>query len=322
MNFGKAFMSKAALALALIVPLPAGAAEWKPTDTTQMIVATGAGTAFDVMARGMSKIWEKHFGVRTVVQNMAAAGGALGLDRVATSKPDGNTLGFMSRSAFLSQMLKPTFPWKIDDVPIVLGADTPPYVVTTGSKASFKTWDDVRKAKTRVKLGIAGQISTDVAVIRDLIDRKVEVTTASFGGTNQIVTALQANDVDVWTVVASQTALDPIRAGHVRPLFVFANERYVHLPDTPTHIELGMPKEWSNVSAVRLWSAPIGTPMDVQAGVAKRMVSLLEDPEIKDWNYTNGFVEKILTGTQAKATQVSMHKILTDNMELFLKFGG
>lgn len=322
MTLGRAFIPKVALAFALIAPLSAGAAEWKPTETTQMIVASGAGTAFDVMSRGMSKIWEKHFGVRMVVQNLAAAGGALGVDRVATSKPDGNTLGFMSRSAFLSQMLKPDFPWKIDDLPIVLGADTPPYVITTSAKSAFKTWDDVRKSKTRVKIGIAGQISTDVAVIRDLIDRKVEVTTASFGGTNQIVTALQAGDVDVWTVVASQTAMDPIKAGHVRPLFVFANQRYSLLPDTPTHIELGMPAEWTNVSAVRLWFAPIGTPVEIQAGVAKRIVSLLEDPEIKDWNYSNGFVEKILSGAEAKATQVGMHKIIADNIELFNKFGG
>jgi tripartite-type tricarboxylate transporter receptor subunit TctC len=313
-----------ALALALALPLPAAAADaqWKPTEPMQIIVAAGAGTAFDVMQRGMVRIWEKHFGVRGVVQNMPAAGGSLGFDRVATSKPDGHTLGFMSRSPYLGEMLKRSFPWKVEDVPLILAADTPPYVVTTGAKSPYKTWDDVRKAKTRIKLGIAGQISTDVVVIRDLIDHGVEPTTAQMGGTNQIVTGLQAGDLDVWTVVGSQTALDPIAAGHVRPLFVLANQRYAALPDTPTHIELGMPAEWVNVSAVRLWFASIKTPQNIKQGLAQRLTALLQDPEIADWNLKNGFLEKILTGEQATATQVGMHKIIRDNYDIFQKFGG
>ena len=318
---------KTAAALALIVPLAGFAAdaraqEWKPTQTMQMIVASGAGTAYDVMARGMSKHWEKYFGVKLVVQNIAAAGGSLGFDRVATSKPDGHTIGFMSRSPYIGEMMKKSFAWNLSDVPMILGADTPPYAVATGTKSPFKAWDDVRKAKTRIKIGIAGQLATDIVVIKDLLERKVEVTSASFGGTNQIVTAIQAGDVDVWTTVASQTLLDPVKAGHVRPLFTLATTRYSELPDTPTYLELGMPEEYKNVGAIRLWFAPIGTPQAIVDETAKRMTALLDDPELKDWNKTNGFVEALMSGAAAKATQDGLYKIIKDNDDIYQKYGG
>ena len=310
-----------AAAVAFLLPLPATAADWQPPGTMNVIVATAAGGAYDVLARAMSRHWEKYFGVKAIVQNQGAAGGSLGMDRVATSKPDGLTIGFMSRAPYLGEMFTKTFVWNIDDLPIVLAIGTPPYALVTGSTSPYKTWDDVRKSKTRVRIATANQLATEVTFIRDLLDHGREVTTANLNA-SAIVTSLQANDVDIWASVASLVILDPIKGGHLRPLYTFDTQRYKPLPDVPTHIELGMPANWKDVNSSRLWFAPIGTPNDVTDSIAKRMTALLNDPEIKSWSEEQGLVDGIIPAADAKRSQAGLYKLMKDNDDIVKKYGG
>ncbi len=301
----------------------AEAKDWKPRKTMTMIVASRVGGAYDVIARAMEPLWKKHFGVSLIVKNIAGAGGSLGLDRIAKAKPDGHTIGFSSRSPYLGELLKQSFPWNPNNLPILLAGETPPYVIVTNTKSGYKTWGDVRKSKRPVKLGIATQVTTEIVVIKDLVDHKAKVITGAGMGTRAVITQLLAGDLDLWVVVSSATFGDQYKAGLVKPLFVLDTKQPRHIKKKiPNLIDLGMPKNWRNAAAVRMWYAPLGTPEHIQKALAAGLRKVVEDPKIKDWLYQKNFIHAWTTGAEARKSQKAFVKIIKDNWKLYKKYGG
>src|SRR4051794_18817516 len=64
-----------------------------PTRPVNLLVQYPAGGGVDITARITAKYAEKYLGERIVVQNIAGGSGVVGVTKVATSKPDGYTLG-------------------------------------------------------------------------------------------------------------------------------------------------------------------------------------------------------------------------------------
>jgi tripartite-type tricarboxylate transporter receptor subunit TctC len=308
-------------AAAIFMPLTAGAADWKPKGTMTAIVASGAGGAYDVLQRAMSKHWVKYFGVKVIVKNMKGAGGSLGMNRIATSKPDGQIIGFSSRSPYLGELLKRNFPWNIEDIPVIMAAKTPPYAFSVSTKSKFNSWEDLRSLKRKVRLGVASQLSTELLIVKDLVDHGRNVTTASMK-TTELIQSTIAGDLDIWNVVTSKTFMDPYKAGDIKPLVFLSEKRDSRFPNVPTHIELGMPAHWTAFQAIRMWYAPIGTPKNIISSIEARMTKLLNDPGIKGWAEKSGFVKGLISGKEAKARQVGAVAIIKKNMALYKKYGG
>jgi tripartite-type tricarboxylate transporter receptor subunit TctC len=322
MGHRKSLFLALAAGLCLLGPPQVLAADWKPSKTMTMVVTSGTGGAHDLLARAMGRIWPKYFGQKLIVLNVRAAGGALGVDQVVEAKPDGHTIGFVSTSTYMEQAIKPTFSWKVDDLSVLLAADTPPYVVVTGAKSPFKTWDDVRNAKRRVAIASTGDIIPDVPYIKDLTDRGVEVVTASFAKSAETRMAIESGDADLWSSVSSSLVMPPIREGRVRPLFVYSDRRAPHLPDVPTQAELGMPREWQSVRTLRIWFGPPKMPKEISASIQERMTKLLDDPEVKDWAKKEGLVDGLVNGADTAASLRDYHAVIEKNFHLFTKYGG
>jgi tripartite-type tricarboxylate transporter receptor subunit TctC len=260
--------------------------------------------------------------VKLIVKNLKAAGGTLGIDQVVKATPDGHTIGFMSTSAYLSESIKQNFPWKISDLPLIVSATTPPYVVVTGAKSPFKTWAEVRNAKRRVSVASSGRIISDVAYIKDLTDKGVGVVTAVFGKSAKTRLAIESGDADLWSLVSSLLVMEPITEGTVRPLFVYAEKRHPALPDVPTHVELGMPNEWKNVRSLRIFFETPGTPKKVLASIESRMTKLFNDPSIKQWANKKGLVKSLRKGADAAESLSGYYGIIRKNFKHYTKHGG
>ena len=309
------------LAAAILMPLPGAAAEWKPKGNMTVVVTSGAGAAYDVLARAMAKHWVKYFGVKAIVKNIKGAGGTLGMDRVAHSKPNGQTIGFTSRSPYLTELIKRSFPWKVEDIPVIIAATTPRYAFTVSTKSPFKTWDDIRKAKRKIRIGIASRLTTELAIISDLTKHGREVATGSMK-TAELITSVIAGDLDIWNVVTSKTFEDVWRAGDVTPLVFLSDKRDPRFPNVPTHIELGMERDWMAFQSIRMWFTAIGTPKPIIKSIGDRITKLLDDPAIKDWADKSGFVKGLIPGDEAKNAQAAAVNMIKKNWDLYKKYGG
>jgi tripartite-type tricarboxylate transporter receptor subunit TctC len=78
----------AAVAALLVATAPAMAQDW-PTRPVTMVVPFAAGGAFDVIARVFSPHLSHSLGQQVIVENVGAAAGIVGTNRVAKATPDG-----------------------------------------------------------------------------------------------------------------------------------------------------------------------------------------------------------------------------------------
>jgi len=83
------------LALALVLPSPAPPASFPERDIT-LVVPWAACGGTDTLARTLAKNAKKYFGVNLNVVNKVGGTGAVGMNSVATSNPDGYTVGVIT----------------------------------------------------------------------------------------------------------------------------------------------------------------------------------------------------------------------------------
>src|SRR5262249_9743703 len=79
----------AVLALSLS---PTAEAQTYPDKPVRIVVPYAPGGSVDLVARVLGQKLQESFGQPVVIDNRAGAGGAIGVDAVAKSKPDGYTL--------------------------------------------------------------------------------------------------------------------------------------------------------------------------------------------------------------------------------------
>jgi len=69
-----------------------------PDKPIKLIVYTGPGGAGDILSRKFTDIASKYTDATFVVENKPGAGGIVTMEYVATTKPDGYTLMYMTKS--------------------------------------------------------------------------------------------------------------------------------------------------------------------------------------------------------------------------------
>lgn len=88
-------MAFLALLVCSFAPQVSFAATW-PRKPITIVVPFAAGGSTDLAARFLGTELEKKLGVRVIIKNVAGATGSVGAAEVASSKPDGYTLGFFT----------------------------------------------------------------------------------------------------------------------------------------------------------------------------------------------------------------------------------
>jgi tripartite-type tricarboxylate transporter receptor subunit TctC len=209
--------------------------------------------------------------VPVVVETKAGAGGQVGAQVAATSKPDGYTLlshnngisGYAEVDKLFGRQPKTT---RDDFIPLArLIAD--PVLLVTNAQQPYKTLADflavAKKEPESIVYssgGLYGATHLPVALFEKATGiGKMRHLPTNGGG--PAITALLGNNAQVSTQAVSAT-LSHIKAGQLRPLVSFGATRSKALPDVPTMKELGYDMEYY------LWVgifAPKGTPAPVIA---------------------------------------------------------
>jgi tripartite-type tricarboxylate transporter receptor subunit TctC len=276
-----------AAALALAPAIAGEAQEGYPSRPITVVAPFPPGGVADLTARPVAAAMEKVLKNPVAVVNKTGAAGAVGMQFVATSKPDGYTLLLALSSISIIPEADKIFgrqpAFTVDQfAPIALiSADPTVLVVRTESpwKTAAEFIEDARKRPGQISYSSSGIYGT-LHMAMELLSHAagVKLRHIPTTGAGPALNAILGGHVDA---LASGPAviLPHIKAGKLRALAGWGDKRVAALPEVPTFRELGFPD-----AEFYIWAglfAPKGTPEPVLARLRESTRAAVAEPEFK-----------------------------------------
>jgi tripartite-type tricarboxylate transporter receptor subunit TctC len=276
-----------AVLLLLAAPLAAPAQDAYPSRPISLVAPFPPGGVADQTARPVAAAMEKVLKNPVGVVNKTGAAGAVGMQYVAASKPDGYTLLLALSSISIIPEADKIFErppaFTVDQfAPIALISADPTILVVPADKPWKTAKEFIEDAKKR-----PGQISYSSSGIYGTLHMAMELLSHSAGiklrhiptqGAGPALTAILGGHVDALASGPS-VVIPQIKAGKLRALAGWGDKRVAALPDVPTFKELGYPDVefyiWAGVFA------PKATPEPIQAKLRETLKTAVADPDFK-----------------------------------------
>lgn len=241
-------------------------AQTYPNKPIRFIIPFPAGGASDILARIIGQKLSELVGQPVVPENRGGAGGNIGLEQAAKSRPDGYTIVLSAPAIAISPSLykKLNYDPIKELAPISLVAEVPNLVLIRPSLPvnNMKEFVEYVKANPgKVQYGASGIGSSNhLASILIKSLAKLDMLEVRYKGSAQALIGLVGGEVDMM-VIGPPASMPQIQAGKVKALAVLSRERLPYLPDVPTIKEAGIDN-----CEVTTWYgmlAPTGTPREV-----------------------------------------------------------
>jgi tripartite-type tricarboxylate transporter receptor subunit TctC len=255
--------------LVLGVVAAAAADEPYPSRPISIVVPFPPGGVADQTARPVAAAMEKVLKSPVGVVNKAGAAGAVGMQSVATAKPDGYTvLMALSSISIIPEADKlfgrqPAF--TVDQFAPVALISADPTVLVVRTESPWKTakefLEDARKRPGQISYSSSGVYGT-LHMAMELLSHaaNVKLRHVPFSGGGPAMTAILGGHVDALASGPS-VVLPQIKAGKLRALAGWGDRRVAALPEVPTFKELGYPDVefyiWAGLFAPRATPEPI-----------------------------------------------------------------
>ncbi len=232
-------------AVAVAVVASAWAQEY-PVRPMRIVVGFAPGGGTDVTARLLAQKISDNLGQPVIVENRTGAAGAISVQRVAASSPDGYTLLMMSSSSILQAALttRPQFNIERDLAPLSVVTIGPFVLVVHPSVPVHSVKDLIARARAqpgKLDYGSSGVGGTShlAGELFNLMAKTKLVHIPYKGGSESVVAAASGQVAACFASVTS--ALPLLRVDKLKPLGVTALKRASLLPLVPTLDEAGLP---------------------------------------------------------------------------------
>jgi tripartite-type tricarboxylate transporter receptor subunit TctC len=274
----------AGLAVLAVAGFSASWAQPFPNKPIRIVVALGPGAGADALARFLAADpLRRELQTEVIVENKPGAGGVLGGDFVAKSKPDGYTLALFHASVVTTAtVVNPNVAYDPvrDFTPIATLVTNPlAIVVNAGSKwNSLEQFiDDAKKSGVNCGLiGVGSHTHFNIELLKLASGARINLVPYA-AGTGPIITALQGGHIDctslVWPAVDSH-----VKAGKFRALGV--TSRLKDFPNVPTFASKGYPQ--ANLEVFFAVFGPANLPRDVTARLVPAFEKVMKDPSIQE----------------------------------------
>jgi tripartite-type tricarboxylate transporter receptor subunit TctC len=291
-------LSVAVAIAAMAVGIGGAAAQAYPSRPITMIAPFPAGGPSDALARILSEpiraaLASEASGQRgnsialgqpVIIENVAGAGGNIGVGRLARAAPDGYTVGIGQWSTHVVNAITYTPPYDVlhDFEPIALLAITPQLIIArknfpANSVRELIAWLKANPDKaSAATVGAAGGAQVTAVYFQQATG--TSFTFVPYRGGAPAMQDLVSGQVDIMFDQAAN-ALGQVRNGAIKAYAVLSKDRWSALPEVPSIEEAGVPSLYVSYWH-GLW-APKGTPKDIIARLNAAVVSALADPTVR-----------------------------------------
>jgi len=260
------------------------AAQSYPSRPITMIVPFAAGGITDIVARLVSERMKTSLGQPVIAENVAGAGGTIGVTRLFRSAPDGYTLaiGQWTSHVGAGAMYSLPFDYLQDFEPVSMLSIGPLWIIARKDLPAkdlreLIAWLKANPGKaSAATIGPGSGAHMCVVYFQNMTGTSFQFV--PYRGAAPAMQDLLAGQIDLFCPEAGQT-LSQYRAGSIKAYAVLTQKRWFAAPEVPMIDEAGVPglhmPFWHG-----LW-VPKGTPKDVIATLNGAVVDALADPAVR-----------------------------------------
>lgn len=283
-------------------------ADWKPTETVEIVVSQGPGGMTDLIARLIQQV-VRNEGIVPVAVNVAnrpGGGGAVGLNYLAKRPADGHTLSIanttllsthiVGRSPMTYTHFAPVATLSQEHVAFAVHPTSP---FRTGKDLLDRLKQDPGSVSIAIGAAVGNQNHIAVAMVAKglgLDARKLKTVIFKSGG--ETMTQILGGHVDLGMTSSGQF-VDHMQAGRVRLLAIAAPQRLEgELAAIPTWREQGVD------SVAGLWFtviAPANTPAAAVRYWERVIAAVVKNPEWQQFNRSRQMLPMYHGGAAAAA---------------------
>ena len=223
---------------------------------------------------------------QVVVDNRAGANGAIAVNLVAGSQPDGYTVMAVALSFLTHQTIYRDFKHDVrkDITPVILGATFPLVLVVHPMVQARSVKEMIELAKTRsggLTYGDNGGIGSSGHIAMELFKQQsgLEITHVPYKGAGPMYVDLIGGQLQTAFTHITST-LPYVSAGRFRALATTASTRLPVLPDVPTMAEVG----YTGINTTELWGVigPPGIPQAVARKLNREIADIIKAQPMHD----------------------------------------
>ncbi len=279
-------MARLSVVLAVLCFSAAATAETWPERPVTVVVPYTLGGNVDTAARVVANGLETELGQPFVVNNRPGAGGLIGAEYVAKSKPDGYTLFVTPDGSLLFSTLilhRDAYDWQRDFIPIGSISYTPLVLQVNPSLPVNNVADLIalaRKEPGKLMMSTPGSGTTN-HLVSELMQSLTDAhwTTVHYKGNAPATTDVMSGQVQ-FNFDQVSVSLPFIRDGRLRALAVTSNKRVPDLPDVPTFEEAGV-KGMQAGTMTGLFT-PAHVPADIVDKLSNALAKVLKQKDVID----------------------------------------
>jgi tripartite-type tricarboxylate transporter receptor subunit TctC len=251
-----------------------------PSRPIEMVVPWGPGGGADQLARKAGKLLEPIIGQSMPVVNVPGGTGATGMAKLMASPADGHAAAIYIADSH-ALLTGTDARWTMDDiVPAAVMLQAPSFLFV-GQNSRFKTWADFEsEAKAnpgKLKVATLGFGSVDDFTLSYLAGKGIKVVQVPFSKPGERYISILGNHADALYEQAGDVA-QFLNGKQMRPILVFAAERFSAFKDVPSSKEAGYNITLPQFRAVVLRA---GTPPDRVKALSDALAKVAASDEYK-----------------------------------------
>jgi tripartite-type tricarboxylate transporter receptor subunit TctC len=269
--------------LMLAVAAPAFAQQY-PNKPVRVVVPFPAGGVTDIATRLIAQKLSENLKQQFFVENIAGAGGNLGMGQVAKASGDGHTILVASSSIVVNPSLynKLTYDIDRDFIPVTKAGATPNSWVVNADfpvKSMRELIDLLKREPGKHSVASPGAGTTPSLSIEMLkLATGVNFITVPFAGGGPMTTSVLGGHTPI-VCSALGNYMPMITQGKLRPLSITALKRTAVLPEVPTLEELGIRgQEAETMTGVFV---PAGTPQAIVQQLQREISKIVNAADVK-----------------------------------------
>jgi tripartite-type tricarboxylate transporter receptor subunit TctC len=275
---------QAAAATPLALSAPALHAQ-EFNQTVRIIVPFGPGGTSDILARLIAQPLSARIGQNVIVENRPGAGGNIGADAVAKSRPDGHTMVLLDISALA------TNPWLFARMPFDAMRDLAPvqmvvfapYILAVNNTLPVQNAAELA-AYAKANPGRLNAANSGTGTLTHIVALSLAnhwggaMEHVPYRGGAPALLSLVSNEANL-TMAGATQSMTYVVNGQMRGIAVTGPRRFPNLPNLPTFRELGWPEPDAGTWQGLLVQGQ--TPPNVIARLEREIAAVLNEEAVK-----------------------------------------